>query len=97
MSLLRDRAPARLKAGWAAFWGIWVAVGIIVEIWALRARGSGDTLSGSVWTWQKALRSFAGTRLRDLGWVGRIAGLLPPVALGGFLLWLFSHWVLGIG
>lgn len=74
------------------FWAVWLAVGVAVEVWALRpGAGNRDTLSHA---W-RAFRGWAEThRWADLRWRGRVVsatGAATSIATTVFLVWAALH------
>lgn len=90
---IKRRAPAFLHKTWW-FWGVWLAVGVVVEIGAAYGWGrktEGDTFSEFWWT----IVSKVADGTRPATWVGKTVAAVMSVGAGGFFLWVAVHLATG--
>lgn len=70
---------------WWIFWAAWVLIGTAIEIYAIKTKRSGDTLSEQYWRLNALLERWPALR-----WLFHI------VTIGG-LIWAALHFVWGFG
>lgn len=91
---IRRRAPRALhRTAW--FWGVWLVIGIIVELGAAYGWGrktEGDTLSELWWT---IVTKVAGGQRPATG-LGRTVGYGLSIGAGVFLAWASVHLATGL-
>lgn len=86
---IKRRAPERLQSWAVVFWGFWLIVGVIVEVYAAFGGGrkqEGDTFSELFWA--------AVTKVRGGHGPATVRGFFAAVIAlggGGFLAWAALH------